>query len=144
MPLLLLRDGLYVNLAYTRGGAKYFMRHGSSKFLFKLDSEYYSRFPFLLHPLSLSLSIRAPVDFSLRLPHEKSNVSRAICARFHLLPVSCARTHEISSISCFAITCVSDFPISPLITSLSYRLSYFACFYSARYANNAMTTPCYI
>jgi hypothetical protein len=62
-------------------------------------------FPFfsrILHPsFSIAVCIRAPVDFSLRLPHEKSNVSRAICARF-LLPVSCSHT-RISSISSFHV-----------------------------------------
>jgi hypothetical protein len=117
-------DGLYVNLAYTRGGGvKYFMRHGSSRFLFKLDSEYYSRFPFLLaFSTLLSLYVRLlifPFVFLMKNPTFLGQFALDFFCLFR------ARTHEFLLFP--LSTCVSDFPISPLISSLSYLLSYFAC-----------------
>lgn len=145
MPLLL--DGLYVNLAYTHEvRAKYFMRHGSSRFLFKLDSEYYSRFPFLLlsriyslSTLSLCLYMRLLIFPFVFLMKNPSFLEQFVLdSNFCLFRVRAHTNFLLFPLS--PITCVSDFPISALISSLSYLLSYFACFYSARYANNAMTT----
>jgi hypothetical protein len=139
-------DGLYVNLAYTRGGGvKYFMRHGSSRFLFKLDSEYYSRFPFLLAfstllSLSLSVYVRLLIFPFVFLMKNPTFLGQFALDSFHLLPLSCAHTRNFFYFL---------FRLSRVFLTFLSRLLYlhFPIFFPillARYANNAMATALHL